>query len=283
MKLSAISLLISCLASTTLFAQHQQLDQARSRLTDADRLQIAVQKICPVMGAELGSMGEPVKVQIGQQHAFLCCDHCVGKPIDPEHWSTIQENMAKAQGICPIMGNPVTAQSNVTVVDGQQVLVCCPPCIEKIQADPKTNLTKVHSQYASFLRKALLAQGDQLQIAAQGICPVSGHKLGTMGEPVKVQVGAAEHAFLCCEECLGKQISAAHWQTIQNNLAQAQRICPVMGKPVDATMESTVVDGRKIFVCCPPCVDKIQKEPEAHLAKLNEQYAETLKQPGNLR
>ena len=57
--------------------QHQHQQKQKSALTDADQLQIAVQKICPVMGAELGSMGEPIKVKAGEQVVFLCCN--VGK------------------------------------------------------------------------------------------------------------------------------------------------------------------------------------------------------------
>ena len=48
-----------------------QETQQKSTLTDADQLQIAVQKICPVSGGALGSMGDPVKVKVGEQVACL--------------------------------------------------------------------------------------------------------------------------------------------------------------------------------------------------------------------
>jgi YHS domain-containing protein len=237
----------------------------------ADNLQMAVQEICPVSGSRLGSMGPPVKVQIGQQHAWLCCQSCVGKPVSGEHWQTIQSNLAQAQGTCPIMGKPVDATMESTVVEGRRIFVCCPPCIEKIQADAGTALARVDAGYQAHVDAGLRARSDHLHATAQGICPVSGQPLGSMGSPVKVRVGDQEQAFLCCQSCVGKKIDAAHWQTIQQNLAKAQGTCPVMGKPVDATMESTVVNGRKIFVCCPPCIEKIQADPEAYVAKLDEQ------------
>lgn len=255
--------------------QHQKADAAKSTLTQADQLQIAVQKICPVTGEALGSMGEPLKVQVGEQVAYLCCKGCQGKQLNAEHWKTIQSNLAAAQQTCPIMGKPVTADMKSTVVNGQQVFVCCPPCIAKIQADAEGSLKKVNANYASFVTAERQAKSDQLHAAAQGICPVSGGKLGSMGAPIKVKVGEKEVAFLCCKGCVGKELKAEHWKTIQTNLAAAQKTCPVMGKAVDATMKSTVVNGRKIFVCCPPCIAKIEADPTTYVAKLDAQIAKT--------
>ena len=251
-----------------------QQPAAASELTESDQLQIAVQKICPVKGTELGSMGDPVKVRIGEQVAFLCCPDCQGKQVQVEHWKTIQSNLAAAQGDCPIMGKPVDASMTSTVVNGQQVFVCCPPCIPKIQADATSALEKVNANYAAFVASERQATSDGLHMAAQGICPVSGEELGSMGEPVKVKVGEDEHAFLCCQGCQRKPIDAGHWATIQTNLATAQGTCPVMEKAVDASMKSTVVNGRRIFVCCPPCIEKIQADPQAYIKKLNSRVAE---------
>ncbi len=42
---------------------------------------------------------------------------------------------------------------------------------------------------------------DQLRAAVQGICPVSGNKLGYLGAPIKVKFGE-EGVFLFCKGCL---------------------------------------------------------------------------------
>lgn len=265
-----ISILLCVLFTSVGFAQ--QLDE-KSSLTEADKLQIVVQKICPVSGQELGSMGEPIKIKAGEQTAFLCCKGCQGKQINVEHWNTIQARMATAQGTCPIMGKEVDSTMKSTVVNEQQIFVCCPPCIPKIQADPEASIKTVNASYVKFVAAERQATSDQLHIKAQGVCPVSGQKLGSMGAPIKVKVGEEEHAFLCCTGCVGKELNAEHWATIQANLATAQGVCPVMGEPVSAEMKSTVVNGRKIFVCCPPCIEKIQAEPEVYVAMLNAQIA----------
>ncbi len=118
-------------------------------------------------------------------------------------------------------------------------------------------------------QEATRTNADQIQISVQKTCPVSGKKLGSMGEPIKVKIGEEETAFLCCSGCKGKEINAEHWETVQSNLAAAQKTCPVMGKPIDASAKSTVVNGRKIFVCCPPCIEKIKADPVAFVSKLD--------------
>lgn len=223
---TVLSLILTVVVSMSCFAQSGEQAAKRANLTDADKIAIAVQQTCPVSGKELGSMGDPIKVKVGEQVAFLCCKGCQGKQIDADHWATIQKRMAKAQGICPIMEKPVDSTMKSTIVNGQKIFVCCPPCIPKIEGDPKTSIEKVIAAYTKFISKEKQAASDILHAKAQGICPVTGQKLGSMGEPIKVKVGKEEHAFLCCKGCVGKKLSAEHWQTIQNNLAK--RMLPAL-------------------------------------------------------
>ena len=44
-----------------------------------DKVLIAFQKTCPVTGNELGSMGAPIKRQVGERVVFLCCPACIEK------------------------------------------------------------------------------------------------------------------------------------------------------------------------------------------------------------
>lgn len=62
-------------------------------ITEADRPGIERQQVCPVTGARLGSMGPPVKVLIGQQPLYVCCQACVAKiQQEPEKYlpATVQ-------------------------------------------------------------------------------------------------------------------------------------------------------------------------------------------------
>jgi hypothetical protein len=49
-----------------------------SPLSPADRTLAARQKVCPVTGAPLDSMGGPVRVDIAGRVVFVCCEGCEG-------------------------------------------------------------------------------------------------------------------------------------------------------------------------------------------------------------
>ena len=121
-----------------------------------------------------------------------------------------------------------------------------------------------------------LSKSDQVRAAVQGICPVSGQKLGAHGQPLKAKIGD-EVVFLCCKGCLSGQVKAEHWATIHANFAKAQGICPVMKKALPKNPKWTIVDGRIVYVCCPPCTKKIQADSETFLKAVDELYAASLK------
>jgi len=47
-----------------------------AKLSAEDRAIAEKQKICPVSGEELGSMGAPIKVDVKGQPVFICCEGC---------------------------------------------------------------------------------------------------------------------------------------------------------------------------------------------------------------
>ena len=51
-------------------------DHAKPTLSAEDQALADKQKICPVGGEPLGSMGTPVKVMVGERAVFLCCEGC---------------------------------------------------------------------------------------------------------------------------------------------------------------------------------------------------------------
>ena len=66
------------------FAQTFALSKTKPQVTlaalaESDREGIARQQVCPVTGAKLGGMGDPVKVLIDGQPLYLCCKGCVAK------------------------------------------------------------------------------------------------------------------------------------------------------------------------------------------------------------
>jgi YHS domain-containing protein len=63
-------------AETAEHEGHSEYEEALAQLSEADRALAEKQKICPVSGNPLGSMGKPYKVTVKGQEVFLCCPGC---------------------------------------------------------------------------------------------------------------------------------------------------------------------------------------------------------------
>ncbi len=132
---------------------------AAQELFEQDKVHIAVQETCPMTEQKIGAHGTPVKVKLGEEEVFLCCKACLEQKVDPKHWATIHANFAKAQGICPIMKKELPEKAKWTIVKGHIFYVCCPPCTDKIAADPETYVEQLTSLY----RKSLEARGIRIE------------------------------------------------------------------------------------------------------------------------
>ena len=122
---------------------------------------IARQKICPVSGKPLGSMGDPVAVDVNGQRVFVCCGGCVsavksdpakyaaGRPQITVATSTAADAAAIArQKVCPVMDEPLGGMGTpikVTVGD-KPIYLCCKGCIKKVQAEPAKYLAMVYGR-----------------------------------------------------------------------------------------------------------------------------------------
>lgn len=71
-------------------ADHDQSEEVRAALaglSPADREAAEHQRICPVSGQLLGSMGQPLKVEVQDREVWICCAGCEG-PLqeDPQQY-----------------------------------------------------------------------------------------------------------------------------------------------------------------------------------------------------
>jgi hypothetical protein len=62
-------------SSTTIATDDPKITAAFAELSTEDRALAVKQKICPVSGEKLGTMGAPKKVDV-KGRAFICCDGC---------------------------------------------------------------------------------------------------------------------------------------------------------------------------------------------------------------
>jgi YHS domain-containing protein len=198
---------------------------------------IADQKVCPVSGEPLGSMGDPVPVTVGDQTIYVCCIGCVAKvKADFAHYfqklhktteliaipATEADSDAIAkQKTCPVMDEPLGSMGAPLKVTGlgRDVFLCCKGCLKFLREDPEKYLAK----------------------------------LPPLPAPAVTKTSTAD---------------AAH--------VEAQKLCPVMDEPLDAMggPYRTVVEGRVVYLCCPGCAKRLHADPAQYLEKLASQGVE---------
>ncbi|TWU39876.1 Archaeal TRASH domain protein [Novipirellula aureliae] len=214
---------------------------------------IALQKICPVSGKPLGSMGDPVAVDVNGQKLYVCCAGCVsevesnptkyaaGRPQITVTTATQADAAAiAAQKVCPVMDEPLGGMGTPikVMVGDKPIYLCCKGCIKKIQAEPAKYLAMVY-----------------------------GEQMGRGGDKESGSVAAGSEAV---REGVFKVTAA------DATFIAAQKKCPVMDEPLDAMGGPYKVnaDGKAIYICCPGCAKKIAAEPQKWLAVLKSQGVE---------
>jgi RND family efflux transporter MFP subunit len=151
-----------------------------AKLSPDDRKLAQAQRTCPIQGTTLGAMGVPVKLTLDGKPVFLCCKGCVvDATANPAKTLTRVEELKKK--------GPAAAPAATPTAP--------PPAVPKLTAeelaDVRANLPR-------------LSPEDRKAVEAQKLCPVQGNVLGTMGVPIKVDLGGGRAVFVCCRGCVAK-------------------------------------------------------------------------------
>ena len=117
--------------------------------------------------------------------------------------------------------------------------------------------------------------GDPYPLAT---CPVSGEKLGAMGDAVVRSYDGREVRF-CCGGCVGKfeKSRETYFAKIDEKIVKSQRElyplkeCVVSGRKLGAMGDpiQMVVHNRLFLLCCPGCKSKLTKDPAGFFGKLD--------------
>lgn len=153
---------------------------------------------CPVSGEEMGGeMGEPVNLVRDGRLIRVCCKGCI-KKVDKDSAAIVaaidaaviaEQGPSYPLSTCPVSGEAM--EKPVEYVHGTRLVrFCCDDCKAKFIADPTATMAKVDA--------ALIAA--QVKTYKVDVCPVSGEKLGSMGDPVDVLYGT-RLVRLCCGGC----------------------------------------------------------------------------------
>jgi hypothetical protein len=120
---------------------------------------------------------------------------------------------------------------------------------------------------------------ERLRIAVQAICPVSGKSLAGVTKPIQMTDPQTKEVFyVCCEKCQTSKSESKYLEKIRSNFAKAQGKCLVMvDNDISVESKHGIIEGHFVYVCCPPCVKKMNASPERYLDELDNRYEASLK------
>ncbi|XZE54208.1 hypothetical protein SH139x_000160 [Planctomycetaceae bacterium SH139] len=235
-----------------LYAQRLTLDEVITLPASREQqiaAEISRQKVCHVSGKPLGSMGQPVAVEIAAQTVYACCKRCVATiEANPEKFAAAKFEITVAkitkadaelvakQKVCPVMDEPLGSMGQPVkmLVNDKPIFLCCKGCIKKIKAEPTKYLAMVYGE---------TGQADAGQA---GSVPADGEQV----RPGIFKVSAADKPYVA-----------------------AQKMCPVMDEPLDSMGGPYRVHaaGKAVYICCPGCAKRITADPEKYLTILSQQ------------
>lgn len=194
-------------------SQPAQFAQKFHITRSAAEVAIAQQKICPVTGKALGSMGAPPAVRIGDRDVYVCCAGCTNAlkadpakylaklaPTGPVKATRADAAAVAFQKTCPVMKKPLDSMGGPWKINlrGRDVFVCCPGCTKALEREPAKFLAMLPSPPAAKATRA-----DMGAISAQKLCPVMNEPLMSMGGAWKVYA-KGQPVFVCCKGCIQK-------------------------------------------------------------------------------
>lgn len=187
-------------------AGHEHADGAQDAKSKAFAGDPYLLAVCPVSGKKLGSMGDPIVLEVEGREVRLCCKGCIKKvKAEPAKYAkAVDEQIIAAQKpyypgtVCLVSGESLLDEGEDvgvdTVVKNRLFRVCCKKCAAKVKADP--------AKYFAKLDKAVIKA--QLAHYPLKTCIVREKSaLGSMGEPVNMVVGMQMVRF-CCDSCIPK-------------------------------------------------------------------------------
>lgn len=210
--------------------------------------------------------------------------------------------------ICPIGKEPIVASAGTVEHRGAVVGLCCPGCARPFLAwsEPRRDefvaLARAGQEPG---RAGSAAPGAAAGGAATGemgepeagrgparaepyaleICPISGSKLGSMGEPVVKEYDGREVRF-CCPPCIPKFEAdlGASWRRVDAAMVKDQaryyplETCVVSGRALAEEDKPAGVEivhrNRLVRLCGNACGEEFRKMPAPLLAKLDRAAAE---------
>jgi hypothetical protein len=262
------------------------LVSARSPIQDPAQA-IANQAICPVTGARLGSMGEPISIRAGDQTLYICCQSC--------EKAVRQDPLKYISRIQTVSDDAVLAVPESAVIDtGEQQIVY----VEREQGIFEGVLVQLGPRSEGFVSVISgLLPGDRVAAAGAFLIDAetrlnpaaSASYFGASGGPSSASSTAASPTLADTEGSATEatddpaQMPSLNYQTSRltaeelaeiaalspdaQKQAKLQVLCPVTLEPLGSMGTPLLVNvgDDSLFICCKGCLKKVTKNGESML------------------
>ncbi|MEZ6242109.1 MAG: hypothetical protein R3B57_03610 [Phycisphaerales bacterium] len=229
----------------------------------------------------------------------LTCSALTASPAlaqhdDPHAAHHAAQTAKPVNAMCPIGKEPVVESAGTVEYKGATIGLCCESCgpdflawsdasKDAFVAAAKAGLDTTHIDNQPDAQPADIAPAMPAPYPL-AVCPVSGDKLGEMGDPVVKTYEGREVRF-CCDSCIGdfEADMPRYWKKIDEMIVRDQlpyypvATCIVSGESLTENGEdiaiNAVIANRLVRLCCNKCRRKVASDPAAFMAKLDEAAA----------
>ncbi len=166
----------------------------------------------------------------------------------------------------PVTGAALGEKPVIYTHQGRELRFADEQSLAQFKKDPAPVLAKIDEKIIT----------SQLKDYPLDNCPVTGEKLGTMGEPVNLVVNN-RLIRLCCKGCIKK--ANTNYADVVKKLDAAiiakqlptypLKTCVVSGDSLGDDATNVVVGTTLVRFCCNDCIKSFEKNPAKYLEKLN--------------
>ncbi|GAB4317192.1 MAG: hypothetical protein Kow0059_10130 [Candidatus Sumerlaeia bacterium] len=184
----------------------------------------------------------------------------------------IRRSQSYLLNACPVGGEEFAGTDTPVIYEheGREIRFCCKDCVAKFKADPAKYLKKIDDQ--------IIAQ--QKENYPLDTCPVSGEKLGQMGDPVDYVYKNRLVRFYC-KGCVSQfeKDPDKYLAKLDQAIVEKQsdnyplKTCVVSGDELGqmgAEPINYVYGTQLVKFCCPACIKDFEKNPQVYLKKIQE-------------
>lgn len=232
----------------------------------------------------------------------LSCGCLAASPaLAQEHESHHAQTEAKpVNAMCPVGKEPIVPSAGTVEYKGKAIGLCCPGCGKQFLAwdesrkDEFVAMAVAHREPGMDHTERAQPAGDAAAPDAAATwsdpypidtCPVSGQKLGSMGDPIVKKYDGREVRF-CCGGCIDtfEADLAASWKKVDEAIVKDQvryypmQTCVVSGEPLveggEDIATNLVYGNRLVRLCCKMCEREFKADPKKFISKLDKATAD---------